>query len=110
MDHFLALRTGRARRTADFYLMSAQQGGAPVHVVLGLEHVHHLVGVELEHALHLHVLRVLLLPAIFGVLLLLFASALALPDPPQVPVRGGKTGPLRAERSATFGGGGRGVQ
>lgn len=77
--------------------MSSQQCGASVHVVLRLKHVHHLVGVELEHALHLHVLRVLLLSAIFCVLLLLLTSPLTLPDSTQISVakvggrrRGGK--------------------
>lgn len=71
--------------------MSSQQGGASVHVVLGLEHVHHLVGVELEHALHLYVLSVLLFPAVFRVLLRLLAAALTLPDPPQIPAAKGTT-------------------
>lgn len=66
--------------------MSAQQGSASVHVILRLEHVHHLVGVEFEHALHLHVLCVLFLSAVFRILLLMLASLLTLTDPPQISV------------------------
>lgn len=66
--------------------MGSQQGGASVHVVLRFKHVHHLVGVELEHALHLHVLGVLFLSAIFCVLLLLLVSPLTFPYSPQISV------------------------
>jgi len=74
-------------RTA-LYLVSAQQGGASVHVVLRLEDVHHLVGVEFEHALHLLLLQGLL-ASLAGLLVQLLTALLVLPDPPQIP--GSKT-------------------
>lgn len=72
--------------------MSSQQGSASVHVVLRLKHVHHLVGVEFEHALHLHVLCVLFLSTVFRVLLLMLTSPLTLPDSPQISVGKERTG------------------
>lgn len=35
------------------YLMSPRERRVPVHIVFGLADIDHLVGVELEHALHL---------------------------------------------------------
>lgn len=60
-----------------------------VHVVLGLADVNHLVGVQLEHALHLQ-LTVALLCLVRGglghpLLLQLLPTSLALSDPSQVP-------------------------
>lgn len=71
------------------YLVSPQQGGASVHVVLRLEDVNHLVRVELEHALHFLLLQGLL-PALAGLLVQLLPALLVLPDPSQVP--GGQKG------------------
>lgn len=39
--------------------MSSQQGSASVHVVLRLEDINHLVGVELKHTFHFKVLSIL---------------------------------------------------
>lgn len=69
------------------YLVGSEQGSAPVHVILRLEHIHHLVGVELEHALHIHAIGCLgrLLCRILGLPLLHLLATLAFTNPPQVP-------------------------
>lgn len=64
--------------------MSTQQCSASVHVVLRLKHIHHFVGVQLEHALHFHILSILLLPSFFHLLLLLLPPSLALSNSAQV--------------------------
>lgn len=69
-------------------LVSPGQRSASVHVVLRLENVHHLVGVEFEHALHLQVLSAVGLlqrPRSRLRLLQLLPPSLALPYPPEVP-------------------------
>ena len=71
--------------------MSAEQGGPPVHVVFRLDHVDHLVGVQLEPALQLiqavHTLHALLAVSFLPFLFPLFSTTLTLPDPPQVPTK-----------------------
>ena len=57
----------------------------PVHVVFGLADVHHLVRVELEHALHLGVLGAIGGPLGVPPLLQKLPSTLALAYSPQVP-------------------------
>lgn len=73
--------------------MGPEQGCAPVHVILRLEDVHHLVRVELEHTLHIHAVSRLggLLGSLLGLPLLHLLAPLALPDPPQVPCGEGIT-------------------
>lgn len=66
--------------------MSSQQGGASVHVILRLKDVHHLVGVEFEHALHLLLLQGFL-AALQRLFVQLLAALLVLPDPSQIPGR-----------------------
>lgn len=66
------------------YLVSSQQGSASVHVILRLEDVHHLVRVELEHALHLLLLQGLL-AALACLFVQLLSALLVLPDPSQIP-------------------------
>lgn len=67
--------------------MSSQQGSASVHVVLRLEDIHHLVGVELEHTFHFKVLCILhgLFLSLAGLLLQLLPTTLVLPYPTEVP-------------------------
>lgn len=81
--------TGTTVSTSRAYLMSSSESRVPVHVVLGLAHIDHLVGVELEHALHPQ-LTVALLRLVRGalghsLLLQLLPSSLALPYPSQIP-------------------------
>lgn len=77
------------RSPAGSHLLSSQQCCPPVHVILRLDHVHHLVGVQLEFTLQLvqalHVLHGLLTVPLLAFLLLLLPTTLALADPPQVP-------------------------
>lgn len=72
---------------ASTYLMCSQLCATPVHVVLRLEDVHHLVRVELKHALHLRLLASLgrFLSGFFGVSHLHLLAPLALSDSPEVP-------------------------
>lgn len=71
--------------------MSPEQGGPPIHVVLRLDHIYHLVRVQLEPTLQLiqaiHILHVLLTVSFLPFLFLLFSTTLTLPDPPQVPTK-----------------------
>lgn len=71
--------------------MGPEQGSPPIHVVLRLDHIHHLVGVQLEPTLQLiqaiHILHALLAVAFLPFLFLLFSTTLALPDPPKVPAK-----------------------
>lgn len=69
------------------YLMGSRECRASVHVILRLNNVHHLVGVEFKHAFHFRVLR-----AIAGFLSrfarlphLYVLPSLTLPDPSKVP-------------------------
>ena len=64
--------------------MSSQQGSASVHVILRLEDVHHLVRVELEHALHFLLFQGFL-AALAGLLVQLLSALLVLPDASQIP-------------------------
>lgn len=66
------------------YLVSSQQGSASVHVVLGLKHVDHLVGVELEHAFPFLLFQ-RFLAALTRLFVQLLPALLVLPDPPQIP-------------------------
>lgn len=71
--------------------MSPEQGSPPIHVVLRLDHIYHLVRVQLEPTLQLiqaiHILHVLLTVSFLPFLFLLFSTTLTLPDPPQVPTK-----------------------
>lgn len=69
------------------YLMRSQLCATPVHVVLRLEDVNHLVRVELKHALDLWVLTSFwgFLGGFFGVSHLHLLAPLALSDSPEVP-------------------------
>ena len=71
------------------YLLSSQQSGPPVHVILRFDHVHHLIGVQFEFTLQLvqalHVLHGLLTVSLLPFLLLLLPTTLTLTDPPQIP-------------------------
>lgn len=69
------------------YLMGSQQRCASVHVVFRLKHVHHLVRVQFEHALHPHAVRALLSPSFLDLLLLRIPATLALSDASQVPTK-----------------------
>jgi len=73
------------RSAAQTYLVGPRERRVPVHVVLRLADVHHLVGVELEHALHLGVLGPLRGPLGDPLLLQLLPPTLALAYSPQVP-------------------------
>lgn len=66
------------------YLVSSQQGGTSVHVILRLKDVDHLVRVEFKHALHLLLFKGLLAP-FAGLFVQLLPALLVLPDPPQIP-------------------------
>lgn len=70
--------------------MSPCECRVPVHIVLWLADIHHLVGVQLEHALHLQVtvavLRLVRGPLGHSFLLQLLPSSLALSYPSQIPV------------------------
>lgn len=70
-------------------LMSPRQRRVPVHVVLWLADIDHLVGVELEHTLHLQltvtVLRLVRRGLGHSLLLQLLPSSLALPYSSQIP-------------------------
>lgn len=66
------------------YLVSSQQGGASVHVILGLEDVDHFIRVELEHALHFLFFQGFL-AALAGLLVQLLSALLVLSDPSQIP-------------------------
>lgn len=72
------------------YLLSTQQSGPPVHVILRFDHVHHLIGVQFEFTLQLvqafHILHGLLTVSLLPFLLLLLPTTLTLTDPPQIPV------------------------
>lgn len=74
---------------AGSYLLSSQQRGPPVHVILRFDHVHHLIGVQLEFTLQLvqalHILHGLLTVSLLPFLLLLLPTTLTLTDPPQIP-------------------------
>lgn len=73
------------------HLMSPEQGSPPIHVVLRLDHIYHLVGVQLEPTLQfiqaIHILHALLAISFLPFLFLLFSTTLTLPDPPQVPTK-----------------------
>lgn len=75
--------------SAHSYLLSSQQSGPPVHVILRFDHVHHLIGVQFEFTLQLvqalHVLHGLLTVSLLPFLLLLLPTTLTLTDPPQIP-------------------------
>lgn len=84
-------------RKCSGYLLSSQQGGASVHVILRLEDVNHLVRVELEHALHFLLFQGFL-PTLAGLLVQLLSALLVFPDPSQIPGCEGKDN--RNERSS----------
>lgn len=71
------------------HLMSPCERRVSVHVVLRLADINHLVGVQLEHALHLELTAALLCLIRGGLghplLLQLLPTSLALSDPSQVP-------------------------
>ncbi len=67
--------------------MGSLQRGASVHVVFRFEDVHHLIGVEFEHTLHLHAVCVLFSASVLHLLLLRVMVTLTLTDPPQVPTQ-----------------------
>ena len=73
------------------HLMSSEQGGPPIHVVLWLDHIHHLIGIQLESTLQLiqaiRILHGLLAVPFLPFLFLLFSTTLTLPDPPQIPTK-----------------------
>ena len=73
------------RNFAQTHLMGPRERCMPVHVVFGLADIHHLVRVELEHALHLGVLRAIRGPLGDPLLLQKLPSTLALAYSPQVP-------------------------
>lgn len=77
------------RPSTHSYLLGSQQSSPPVHVILRLDHIHHLVGVQFEFTLQLvqalHILHGLLAVPLLPFLLLLLPTALALTDPPQIP-------------------------
>lgn len=67
------------------YLVGSLQRRASVHVIFWFEDIHHFIGVEFEHALHLHVVRAFFPASILHLLLLRLTVTLTLTDPPQVP-------------------------
>lgn len=71
------------------YLMSPCERCVPVHVIFWLADINHLVGVQLEHALHLQLAAAVLrlVRGAFGhsLLLQLLPTSLALPYPSQIP-------------------------
>lgn len=73
------------------HLMSPQQGGPPIHVVLWLDHIYHLVGIQLESTLQfiqaIRILHGLLAVSFLPFLFLLLSTTLTLPDPPQIPTK-----------------------
>lgn len=69
------------------YLLGSQQRRASVHVVFRFEDVHHLIGVEFEHALHLHAVCILFSASVLRRVLLRLTATLTLTDPPQVPTQ-----------------------
>lgn len=76
------------------YLVGSRERRASVHVVLRLDNVHHLVGVELKHAFHFGVLRTIggFLRCFTRLSHLYVLPSLALPDPSEVPgEQNGKT-------------------
>lgn len=71
------------------YLMSPCERCVPVHIIFWLADINHLIGVQLEHALHLQLTAAVLrlVRGAFGhsLLLQLLPSSLALPYPSQIP-------------------------
>lgn len=86
VGQWAALESKRLRTIdlSSLYLMCSQLCSASVHVVLRLEDVHHLVGVELKHALHFWVLAALwgFLGCFFDLFHLHLLTSLALPNSP----------------------------
>lgn len=68
------------------YLMGSRERRASVHVILRLNNVHHLVGVELKHAFHFRVLGTVagFLSRFARLSHLYVLPSLALPDPSKV--------------------------
>jgi len=93
--------------SAHSYLLSSQQSSPPVHVVLRFDHVHHLIGVQLEFTLQLvqalHALHGLLTVSLLPFLLLLLPTTLTLTDPPQIPANQRNSLGIRAHPLALLG-------